>query len=86
MGDTKFKEVELTRIELKENEILAVTIKSDDITEQSLQFLKVQLQGKFPANQVVVFGMGQNDDVKFAALGSQEGTETCKNCTCGKNG
>lgn len=84
-----FDVVELTRVGLKEDEVLFVTVKNDDMGMDSIQELRKQLNLVFPNNKVFVLGMGTNDDVKFAAINQEsvakpENVGYCSNCNCGK--
>ena len=59
---------EVTKINLAPDEILGVTIKSDEIDLATLNSLKTQFKVLFPKNKVILFGVGQNDDVKFSTI------------------
>lgn len=58
-------QLEATKITLGPEDVLFVTIKSDDIDEFSLNALKKNLGRMFPNNKVAVLGMGTRDGVEF---------------------
>lgn len=68
----KFKEVEATKINLIEGDVLMVTVKSDDANPESLTLLNDILKEMFPNNRIMVFGMGLNDEVKFTIANRDE--------------
>lgn len=59
-------------ITLKESDVLMVTVKSDVISEDSIDLLSERLRELFPNNRVMVFGMRISDDVKFTVASKDE--------------
>ena len=83
------KEIEVTKLSLQPGDILSVTIKSDEIDESQINGIKEGLSKYFPKNQVVIFGLGPDDEVRFTTLNQPSsfgcGTQSyCSDCTCGK--
>lgn len=91
-----FKDIELTKIDVKPGETLAVTVKSDDMDGSTISSLRKELGKAFPGVRVLIFGVGLNDDVKFTAVAeikeAKVDTEIsscatgsyCVDCNCGK--
>lgn len=92
--ELKFKAIEMTVINLKPGDTLAVTIKSDDMDGVTINALKENFQKQFPNNKILLFGLGLNDSLEFTALseGKLENKENsgcntanfCVDCNCGK--
>ena len=86
-----FDVVEAQRINLQPNDVLMVTVKNDEITQDTINGLRKQLQLVFPNNKVFVFAMGTNDDVNLSIVSQSENPVAscapagyCNDCTCGK--
>lgn len=87
-----FDVVEVQRVGLQPGDVLMVTVKNDDLSQESVDGLRSQLQIVFPGNKVFVFAMGTSDDVQLAvvsqAVGESYGCNTpagyCEDCNCGK--
>jgi fumarylacetoacetate (FAA) hydrolase family protein len=90
MTEITLKEVEVSKINLKPGDILGVTIKDDDINSIKLEELRNRFQELFPYNQVLMFGVGPENEVRFSVIGSPTknigcGTQSyCSDCSCGK--
>lgn len=91
--EIKFKDVELTKLDVKPGETLAVTIKSDDIDGATINEIKKNLSLAFPGVRVLIFGISLADDVKFTAVtelsenkenNSCANSQFCVDCSCGK--
>lgn len=85
----QINKIDVTQINLQPGEALAITIKSDYVTPEALQAIKEQFQDLFPNNAVFVFGMGENDDMRFNVIKENKeigcGTQSyCVDCNCGK--
>lgn len=82
------REMEVTKLDLQPGQTLMVTIKHEDLDQFSLQHLRLGLKRAFPNNQVMVFGMGLEGDVKFAVVNEPIASEPnlgyCGDCGCGK--
>jgi hypothetical protein len=86
-----FDVVEVQRVGLQPGDVLAVTVKNNDVSQEAIDQLRKQLQIVFPDNKVFVFAMGVQDDVHFAII-SQTPAESCStspvgycgDCDCGK--
>lgn len=59
-------------INLKEGDVLMVTVKSDEIDRFSMELLNEHLKELFPNNKVMIFGMHVGDDVKFTIASKDE--------------
>lgn len=85
-----FKDVELTKLDLKPGDTLAMTIKSDDIDEYTVNSLRESMGKAFPGIRVLLFGVGLNDEVKFTAISEIKENSSCAtgqfcvDCNCGK--
>lgn len=86
-----FDVVEVQRINLQLNDVLMVTVKNDDLSQESVDMLRNQLQLVFPKNKVFVFAMGTNDDVQLSIVSQSENPVAecspvgyCSDCDCGK--
>jgi hypothetical protein len=78
-----FDVVEVQRVGLKPGDVLMVTVKNDDLSQESVNALRMQLETVFPNNKVFVFAMGTTDDVKISVV-SQSEASYCSDCNCGK--
>jgi hypothetical protein len=91
-----FDVVELTKVNLGPGDVLMVTVKNDDMSEDSVHGLRKALGAVFPNNKVFVFAMGTSDSVDMSVL-SQEVVDAvgkpldscgsvgyCNDCNCGK--
>lgn len=85
-----FKEVELTKLDLKPGDTLAMTIKSDDIDEHTVNSLKQNMGAAFPRVNVLIFGIGLDNELNFTVISENKEisscstTQYCVNCNCGK--
>lgn len=87
-----FDVVEVQRVNLQPGDTLMVTVKNDDLSQDSVDALRKQLQVVFPDNKVFVFAMGTSDDVQLSIVSqaTQENvagcstTSYCSDCNCGK--
>jgi hypothetical protein len=85
-----FDVVEVQRVGLKPGDALMVTVKNDDLTQESVDALRYQLQQVFPDNKVFVFAMGTNDDVQLSVVSNENPLAIksdpgyCSDCDCGK--
>jgi hypothetical protein len=91
-----FDVVELTKVNLGPGDVLMVTVKNDDMDQDSVNGLRQALAAVFPSNKVFVFAMGTTDTVDMSVL-SQEVVDAvgkpldscgpvgyCSDCNCGK--
>ncbi|CAM6004864.1 unnamed protein product [Sphagnum balticum] len=85
-----FDVVEVQRVGLQPGDILMVTVKNDDLSQDSVDSLRNQLQAVFPNNKVFVFAMGTSDDVQLKIINDsnplaiQSNPGYCSDCDCGK--
>jgi hypothetical protein len=87
-----FDVVEVSRVNLQPGDVLMVTVKNDDLSQESVDGLRKQLQYVFPANKVFVFAMGTSDDINLSIVSEAVGKPVdcadpvsyCSNCNCGK--
>lgn len=89
MSEITFKEVEATKLNLQLGDVLTVTVKDEDIGQEGLWSLQKKLASIFPNNEVLIFGMGSNSELKFTVTSKLEavscGTQSyCSDCNCGK--
>jgi hypothetical protein len=84
--ELKVTEVEATKIDLKQGDVLMVTVKHEDIDLESLNSLREKFIEIFPNNKVMVFGMGSEGYVKFTIASQPKTTynDYCTDCDCGK--
>lgn len=94
--EIKLTQVEVAKINLQPGEILAVTIKHDDISLYELNDLGKEVQKYFPNNKIMMFNVGTEGDMKFEIFASKEDatkpaasdcaepTSYCNDCHCGK--
>jgi hypothetical protein len=87
-----FKEVEVSKLNLKENDVLVVKMQGEDFEADMLRGLQAHIRKVFPNNKVLVFSL-QGDmkmelEVIQAALQSESlscpPTGYCEGCDCGK--
>ena len=83
------KEVEVAKLDLQPGQILAVTVKSPELISDDLASLQRKFSSVFPNNRVMIFGLGEDDSVKFSVLTEvkAEPAKTpsyCTDCSCGK--
>lgn len=78
------KEIEVTKLNLKPGDVLAISIKSDEIDGESLKSLKISLGKLFPNNKVAVFGFKPEDGIEFSVIANSEPKGYCDDCSCGK--
>lgn len=78
-----FDVVEVQRVGLQPGDVLMITVKSNDLDQETVEDLRLKLQTIFPDNKVFVFAMGINDDVKISVVSEQK-TGYCDDCSCGK--
>lgn len=87
-SQVKLIQAEAIRIRLSPGDVLAVTIKSDDLDRSTMQQLRDQIAQVFPENKVLILGVGENGDVTFKSIEKVESgcsTENyCSDCDCGK--
>jgi len=86
-----FDVVEVQRVGLTPGDVLMVTVKNDDLSQQLVDALCAQLQQVFPSNKVFVFAMGTSDAVELSIVSQSEiplaNCSTgayCGDCDCGK--
>lgn len=86
-------EVQAAKINLNPGDILAVTIKAPDLTENEVNTLRINLQKNWPNNKVLIFGIGEDDSITFSKISAdRENKELsscntgnfCADCSCGK--
>ena len=86
--EISIKEMEVAKLNLKPGDVLAVTVKSNRLTSESLNFLKDQLNELFNGNQIFLIGMNLDEEVKFSIMDEQPkgcGVQSyCDDCSCGK--
>lgn len=85
-----FKDVELTKLDLKPGDKLAMVVKSDDLDGLTIQSLKEKMGEAFPGVRVLIFGIGLDDSVNFSVISENKENSSCTNaqfcvdCNCGK--
>lgn len=62
-AETKINQVDLARLNLDPEEVLVVTIKSDDLTEYSMSQLRKGFEKYFPNNKILVLGVGETGSI-----------------------
>jgi hypothetical protein len=70
--DYQLTEIEVQKLNLQPGDTLMVTIKNDHIDHDSMNSLRAQFKKVFPNNQVFVFGMDSDGDVKLAVVSQPE--------------
>lgn len=78
-----FDVVEVQKVNLQPGDVLMVTVKNDEVSQDSIDGLRNQLQYVFPENKVFVFAMGTSDDVQLSVV-SRPQMSYCDDCSCGK--
>lgn len=81
--ELKITEVEATKINLQEGDVLMVTVNHEDVNQASLSNLRDKFLTLFPNNEVLVFGMGPEGYVKFTVATNPK-LSYCSDCDCGK--
>ena len=86
--EIKLNEVEVAKLDLQPGQALMVTVKHGDVDQTSLGHLQRAFGRAFPNNQVMVFGMGLEGDMKFAVVNEPVAPAPnlgyCTDCNCGK--
>lgn len=84
-------EVSIQRLTLKPGEVVAVTIKSDQIGQADIQGLNKRLGLLFPNNRALIMALDTTGDIRFGIVSPSEPTYTdpnaanfCNDCGCGK--
>lgn len=78
-----FDVVEVQKVGLKPGDVLMVTVKNNDLDQDSIDALRSRLERLFPENNVFVFAMKTEDDVKFSVVTAKP-VSYCSDCNCGK--
>jgi hypothetical protein len=97
MSEITLNEIDVRKLNLQPGETLVVTIKSDEITDESLYALRRGLMGYFPNNKVLVLGVGSEGSIDLTVAKSVAYDESqaqsncgpgpanyCSDCSCGK--
>jgi len=84
--EIKLNEVEVQKLNLQPGEVLVIKVKSDELTEASMNALRNGFRGLFPNNKVVVLGSASYDTIDLTVAKGSEYPETnfCSDCNCGK--
>ena len=79
-------QVDVQKLNLAENDVLMITIKYSEITQEALEGLRDSFKNFFPNNKVALFAMGDEGFVKFTVASQPEPTYNsyCSDCSCGK--
>jgi hypothetical protein len=86
----EIKELFITKLNLEPGDTLFVKVKSDEVTSYALEALGEQLRETFPNNKVIVFGMGESDDIELTTVKDASYNDCskpdsyCQDCSCGK--
>lgn len=78
------REVEVAKLDLKPGQVLAITVKCDDLDEYALDCLKASLTKIFPNNKIALFGLRPGDGMEFSVISQEEAVSYCSDCSCGK--
>ena len=73
-----FKELEVTKLNLEAGDVLAMTIKSEDMDQEDANTLVESLRKPFPDNQVVLFVTGPQDEIRFSIIKKPEVNSVCE--------
>lgn len=94
MSEVLLNEVDVQTLDLKPGQVLMVTVKHDDVSQDSLQALQRQFIKIFPDNKVLVFNVGTEGDIKLVVIDQPAAPEKkvdscgpvgyCEDCSCGK--
>ena len=79
----KLNEVEAVKLNLQPGDTLMVTVKHDEVSQESLNQLRKQIASVFPNNKVFVFNVGTDGDIKFAVVNEPK-VSYYSDCNCGK--
>lgn len=88
--DYELTEIQVQKLNLQPGDTLMVTIKNDYIEPGNLAPFKKEFKRVFPNNEVFVFGMDSESEIKFAVVTQPETVATpvnvgyCNDCNCGK--
>lgn len=66
--ELNFKAVEMTKLDLKDGEVLAITIKSDDMDGDTIKAIRDGVNAVFPNNRVLIFGLSLGDEIRFSSV------------------
>lgn len=86
----ELKEIEVQKLNLKENDTLLVKVKSDYISNSELTELGDGLRNIFKNNKVVVLSVGENESIDLTIVSDKdyniendcEPNNKCQNCHC----
>lgn len=78
------KEVEATKLNLGPDEILVLTIKSDEATPEGLEHLQSFFKELLPRNRVLLLALSHKDEARFSIMKGSEEQNYCLDCNCGK--
>lgn len=68
MIDIKLNEVEVTKLNLKEGDVLFVKIKGSDWDGEQINFFKKAFQSYFPNNRIAMSAMPEDYDVELSVI------------------
>jgi len=83
-------EMQVAKLNLSQDDILAVAVKSDSVDEKLVESLRANLQKVFPQNKVLIFGIGPQDSIHFSKISQNKEISSCNtgtfcaDCNCGK--
>lgn len=92
-NNMNFTLVELTKIQLAPDEVLAVKLYGDDYDSETIGQLRDQLKAVFPNNRIMMFTLPNGTDIQMEAIKGSEvpdktascsTTNYCSDCSCGK--
>jgi len=80
------KEVEVSKLNLKPGDILAVTIKENNANYSDMDLFKAALAKQFPDNKVQLYVLGEKNEMRFSIIGTEAPPvqNFCVDCDCGK--
>jgi hypothetical protein len=59
---------EINKIVLNKGDILAITIKADDVDLSVLRKFKESIEPKFPENDVLIIAVSANEGIEYARI------------------
>lgn len=96
--EVRFNELDVQRLNLQPGELLVVTIKSDEVSQESMYELRKGLEKYFPNNKILVLGHAVSDNIALTVAKDMSYSEEkpqvsgcgptpadyCSSCSCGK--
>lgn len=69
------KEIETTKLNMQEGEVLVITIKSDGVKLEDIESIREGFKKRFPANDVLVLAVAVEDSIELSVVSAEKAKE-----------